>query len=253
MIVLQSHAPDPPDWIGRCLSSVADWARATGLTHRVIDDALFDYLPDDLRRRLADQPVVASDLARLAWMQAELDAGADAVLWLDADTLVAQPSRLLRPDTDHAFGREVWVQTDARGRLRSYVKIHNAAMWFADGNPWLTFYRHAAETILRAHAPGPVVAQIVGPKLLTALHNMVAAPVMETAGVLSPLVIADVLAGDGPALRRFRRDSAVAPAALNLCASSVSSGAVTPADMHRVIDRLLSDPDCLAATTAADR
>lgn len=250
--VLQSHAPDPPAWVRQCLASVARWARDRGYRHVVEGDALFDRLDASLRDKTRDQPVVASDLARLAWMDTELANGAPAVLWLDADTLICDPSRFRLPTADHALGREVWVQHDARGRLRSYIKVHNAAMLFAPTNPWLRFYRHAAEHIVRTHADGPMVAQLVGPKLLTALHNLVPAPVMEHAGVLSPLVIADVLAGGGPALDRLRRDSMTAPAAVNLCASSVRADALTDRQMTDLIAVLLDRPDCLADPAAAN-
>ena len=111
------------------------------------------------------------------------------------------------------------MQRDDRGRLRSYVKVHNAFLQFRAGNPFLAFYRHAAERVVRAHETGHMVPQIVGPKLLTVLHNLVGCPVVEEAAMLSPAVARDVVAGGGAALNEFRRRSPCRPAALNHCGS----------------------------------
>ena len=85
-----------------------------------------------------------------------------------------------------------------------------------------------------------MVPQLVGPKLLTALHNLAPFDVIDTAGVFSPAVIGDLLAGSGPALAQFLRDSPAPVAAANLCASSVRGGTVTESDMRRVIEQLLT-------------
>ena len=236
--VLQSCTPAAAQgWQQRCLDSVRAWATQQGHAHHWIDDALFDHLPDALRRRTAGQAVIASDLARLAWMQAALEDGAGAVLWLDADTLIVDPAQFRLPAADFAVGREVWVQADGR-RWRSYRKVHHACLLARPGNVALPFYRDAAARIILAHRDGHMVPQLLGPKLLTALHNLAPFPVVETAGVLSPAVIHDLLAGGGPAYARWQRDSAVLPAAVNLCASSVRSDAVSADAMIRLSEQL---------------
>lgn len=244
VVVLQSHRePLPAAWLARCLASVRHWADLRGYTYRFENDALFERLPADLRARTADRPAIAADLARLAACRAALDDGADAVVWLDADTLVVDPHGWRLPEADYALGREVWVQRES-GRVRDFVKVHNAYLLFRPGNPFLDFYRHAAERIVRAHA-GPMAPQIVGPKLLTALHNLVRCPVDERAAMLPPAVIEDLLAGGGAALDRFRRCSRAAPAALNLCASLVGRD-VGEGALVEAMDRLLEDPGALA-------
>ena len=55
-------------------------------------------------------------------------------------------------------------------------------------------YRHAAERILERHSGG-LVPQLIGPKLLAMLHNLLDFPVIETAGVLSPEVARDIVEG----------------------------------------------------------
>lgn len=243
-LVLQSHRrPLPGRWIGECLGSVRHWAAGQGHDYRFEDDALFLRLAADLRQRTAQQPVIAADLARLAAMDAALAEGYSAVVWLDADTLVIDPQRLRLPDAPYALGREVWIQGHKDG-FRAFVKVHNAFLLFRAGNPFLDFYRHAAERMVRRHA-GPMVAQFVGPKLLTALHNLVDCPVAEWAAMLSPAVMRDVLAAGGPALTLFRQRSREAPASVNLCGSLVGRE-LTEQQVEAVMARLLAAPAVLA-------
>lgn len=221
-VVIQSHRlPLPFNWLERCLESVRSWAAARGYDYRFEDDAIFERLDQDLREKTRDQLVVASDVARLAALQGALDEGYECAVWMDADMLVFEPDRLRLAPEDYALGREVWVQRSAPGRVRSYVKVHNAFLQFRAGNPFLTFYRHAAERIVRAHVPGRMVPQLVGPKLLTALHNVIRCPVVEEAAMLSPAVAEDLLAGGGAALSEFCARSRRRVAAVNLCGSLV--------------------------------
>jgi hypothetical protein len=60
---------------------------------------------------------------------------------------------------------------------------------------------------------------LVGPKLLTALDNMIQLEGSWAVGMASPLVVRDLAAGGGPALDRLRASTPGLPAALNLCAS----------------------------------
>lgn len=238
-VVIQSHRlPLPFDWLDPCLDSVRRWTASRGYDYRFEDDAIFDRLDDDLRRKTTAQPVVASDLARLAALQAALDAGYRCAVWMDADMLVFDPARLeLAPDA-YALGREVWVQRDDRGRLRAHVKVHNAFLQFRAANPFLAFYRHAAERIVRAHRPGRMTPQLVGPKLLTALHNVVHCPVVEEAGMLSPAVARDLLGGEGSALTVFTSRSTMAPAAVNLC-GSLAGGQFGARELRAIVAHLV--------------
>ena len=236
-LVLQSHTePLPYPWLADCLASVRAWAGANGFDYRFIDDVLFSVLGAEFDDVVARRKVVATDVARLLWLQRLLRDEYERVVWIDADVLVLEPDRLQLPPDDHAFGREVWVQRDGR-RLRAYRKIHNAVMCFSRGNDVLDFYLHAARRIVLAH-DGPMAPQLVGPKLLTALHNVVSFPVIETAAMLSPLVAADLLGGDGAALRLFNARSTVVPAALNLCGSMRAAGELHDDDLMALIARL---------------
>ncbi len=245
VVVIQSHrSPLPAPWYDACIASVSSWAAGRGFAYRWLGDELFAPLAAELRARLAARPVIASDLARLLSLRSALEEGFAAAIWMDADTLVLRPEALEVPPSDHAFGREVWVQQSAKGRLRSYEKIHNAFLKFAAGNPVLEFYIYAASRLLERHR-GPMVPQLIGPKFLATLDNIIEFPVLEEAAVLSPLVIEDLLAGGGPALELFLAGSRAAPAAVNLCGSMVAAGELSDEQMSAVISLLTAAPECL--------
>lgn len=140
------------------------------------------------------------------------------------------------PDGDFAPGREVWVQAHGGGH-RTYRKVHNAALLARHGTPVLPYYIRAAEQILRKHRPGHMVPQLIGPKLLTALHNIAAFEVWNDVGMLSPAVAQDLLGGGGPAMEQFLRDAGGWPPALNLCRSSVPGGALSDAQMRSMVEQ----------------
>lgn len=240
--VLQSfRTHDVPAWVTHCMATVRAWAERRGYAYRFMDDALFALVPDWFRDKAGHRPQVISDLGRLLWAKEVLERGeADRVLWLDADTLIVDAGGLTLPDdASFAFGREVWVQEGKGGTgLKVYRSVHNAASLFARGNPFLDFYIWTAQSILRRLDPaGGVPPQVVGPKLLTALHNMAGFPLLERFGALSPLVLRDLAEGGGPALERFRRESP-GIGAVNVCLSLAES----PAQLERA---LAAAPDLL--------
>ena len=240
-LVIQSHRqPLPFAWIQRCLDSVAGWADVNGYDYRFVDDELFDPLPAEILEKTANQPVIASDLARLYWLKHGLGEGFETVVWCDADFLVFEPSGFSLPDESYALGREVWIQRDPDGRLRDYVKVHNAFLMFRRGNHFLDFYLDSARRLLQA-SQGGMSPQFIGPKLLTAMHNVVQCPVLETAAMLSPPVIFDLLNGGGRALERLRLKSRLPPAAANLSASLAGREQLTEHRMQRLIACLLQD------------
>lgn len=224
-LVLQSHAPNvQPRWIQQCLASVRAWANQSGFHYQCLDDTLFDPVPSALRHKTRAQPVIATDLGRLLWIQRYLKQY-QRVIWCDADLLVFSPThfRPLVGSLGYAVGREVWVQADAKHprRWRIYTKVHNAFLLFERDNAFLDFYvRHAQQLLTELN--GPVPPQFIGPKLLTALHNVVQCPVQETAAMFSPAVIDAIYhAQRSPdsALSQLLRNSPQRPVAANLCAS----------------------------------
>ncbi|MGI9328585.1 MAG: hypothetical protein ACR2PZ_25445 [Pseudomonadales bacterium] len=241
-IVYQSHkTPLHPSWIHQCTASVREWATTQRFDYQLLGDELFDLLPRTLFAKVAQQRTIAADLARLRLLQRGLQQSYERVIWIDADVLILQTASWKVGDSSHGFGREVWVQETAQG-LKTYRKIHNAVMLFCQQDPVLEFYRLAAERVVERHRAGPLAPQIVGPKLLTALHNLVGFDVIEDAGMLPPLVAQGLLQGGGSALQAFNVASTMAPKALNLCSSLLDEQHQLGIDMHAVIASLL-DPD----------
>lgn len=238
-LVIQSHrTPLPADWLSPCLESVRHWTRTRGFKYRFLGDELFELIPNDIWDKTKAQKVVATDLARLLAMRDALKEGYERVVWCDADVLIHAPQRFDLPDAEYGLGREVWVQADGEGRKpRAYTKVHNAVMFYCAGNPFLEFYIDTAQRLLRLHQ-GRFVAQFIGPKLLSAIHNIAQCPVIETAGMLSPLVIKDLLAGGGPYLQLFRERSPQRPAAVNLCSSLTEAGEISDAEVAALVELL---------------
>jgi len=205
-----------------------------------LSDDLFDYVPGDLLEKVKDQRVIAADLARLNVLQDALSKGFETVVWLDADFLIFDPVNFVLPDELYAMGREVWVQFDKQGKLKVYKKVHNAFLLFRKGNSFLHFYAETAERLLRQNRGG-MPPQYIGPKLLTALHNVTQLPVMESAGMLSPLVIKDIVQGGGEALQQFIVHSPCPISGANLCISSREREELTCAEMEQLIGALVED------------
>lgn len=215
-IVIQSQRPGTlPRWQRRCCDSVRAWAKYHAYEYAFCGDELFRRLPPQLRTKLLEQRVVATDLARLLWIREHHNAGYDRVIWCDADLLIFEDFEPAH--RDHSFGREIWVQGRDKG-IHSYRRIHNAWLMFEADSPILPFYIDRAIAML-SKVQMPVVPQFIGPKLLSALHNIVGFNIEEAVGMISPLVMRDLLNGGGNALDEMRLSHEQPPCAANLCAS----------------------------------
>lgn len=239
-LVIQSHrSPLPFGWLESCLRSVKNWSEQCNFDYRFLGDELFGVLPDSFAVSKLPNKVIASDLARLLVLRDALEEGYPCVIWLDADFLIFNPDDFNLPDDLYAVGREVWVQETEKQKFKVYKKVHNAFLMFREGNSLLDFYIETAERLLEQNCGG-IPDQFIGPKLLTALHNVAQLPVLETAGMLSPAVIHDRLAGSGHALDLFHKNSPRAIAAANLCCSSCVQDEVDEISMNRIITSLLN-------------
>jgi hypothetical protein len=114
-------------------------------------------------------------------------------------------------------------------------------MMFRKGNTFLDFYTESAERLLSENTDR-MPPQFIGPKLLTALHNIVICPVMETAGMLSPMVIKDIIRGQGYVLDLFRKNSPTHICAANLSSSLTQQECISDTDMVRLIEVLTHSP-----------
>jgi len=252
-LVLQSHRfPLPHSWLRTCLESVELWATRNGFAYQFLGDEFFEILPPWVENKVGLQRVIATDLARLKWLQKYLSSEYERVIWLDADFLIFAPDsfNILSGENlpeKYALGREVWVQPECadafpHGKFKVYKKVHNAFLLFERGNHFLDFYTAHAERLLQKNR-GPIPPQFIGPKLLTALHNVIQCPVQEDAGMLSPWLIQELLMGGGPALKLFLKKSAQKPSAVNLCSSLVDDKQLADNDLERIIEILLADKE----------
>jgi len=239
-LVIQSHrSPIPYPWLNRCLESVRTWSEDNGYQYQFLGDELFDLVSDKIIKKTQDQKVIATDLARLLVMQKALSEGVDRVVWLDADFLIFDPINFVLTQESYAVGREVWVQLDNKKKLRAFKKVHNAFLMFQQGNVFLEFYIETASKLILQNK-GAMPPQFIGPKLLTALHNIALFPVMECAGMLSPLVIKNIVCGGGDALRLFLEKSMQTISGANICCSSIENEQLSELIVVDLVNTLLS-------------
>ena len=248
-LVIQSHnTPIQTSWLKACIASVERWCESNQFQYQFLGDALFDPLNLTILEKVKDQLVIATDLARLYALREGLKKF-DRVVWLDTDFLIFAPDQFVLPAQSelkegYMLGREVWVQQDKErpNKLKSYVKVHNAFLLFDRENSFLEFYLQHAERLLE-QCDGPMPPQFIGPKLLTALHNVIGCPVLESAGMLSPLVIDDLLSKGEQccALNLMKKKSPMPMAGANLCRSLVAQGQRSSEDMESLVAKLLKN------------
>jgi hypothetical protein len=245
-LILQSHSWQVlRGWIGTCVDSVRSWSEAREYDYRFLGDEIFELVPEWYKAKTDGRLPIQADLARLLLLRDALDQGYERALWFDADCLVFAPEALdIDAVTDScAFGRELWVAPDAKGRLKTWRSLHNAACLFRRGDPVLPFLIRATERVVAKADPSHIAPQMVGPKLLTALDAMGGFGRMDRVAGFSPAVLDDLAAGEGPALTVLRaalaKDGMPTPAAANLCAS-LCEGPEAEARMEAAIGRLLA-------------
>ena len=220
-LVIQSCSPDVRHtWIAQCLASVEAWSASCGFDYQYYGDEALQCTPDWYRAKLANRNPIVADLARLLLIRRALHDGYDQACWVDADVLLFAPDRLQLTFTQTcAFGRESWVTMDERGRTKVRHNVHNAICVFRVGCAVLPFLIHATQRIIRRVDSARISPQIVGPKLLSALHNIVGFDLIESVGAFSPAVIDELEQRPGAALAMLLEESPVALAGANLCAS----------------------------------
>ena len=204
-LVLQSAQPQRAQWLDTCLTSVESWAAQANYSYRFIGDELFDQVPDWYMRKVAGRMPIASDLGRLLWIKNLLDEGeADTVVWLDADVLVFAPALLkIAPVSSCVFGQELWIQKNLskrsaksgekprrqKGNWQARKNVHNALAAFRKGCPMLPFLIEVIQRMMHRVDANFIAPQMMGPKLLSNLHNLADFELMPSVGALSPEVI----------------------------------------------------------------
>ncbi|MDG2243209.1 MAG: hypothetical protein P8L66_06905 [Rhodospirillaceae bacterium] len=220
--VIQSYrTDDQPTWMSACLSSTETWAATNNWDYSFRGDDIFDLVPLDLREKFSTQIPLQIDIARLLWARNVLDndTTVERVIWLDADVFVFAPEVIhIDPEVDFAVGRQIWIQSGTGDEFRTYRQVHNAILVINRSTPVLDFLIQTVLTLAGRH-DGLAAPQFLGPKLLTALHNIVGFSVIDSVGMVSPLALRDLAAVDGPALTRLRSETKTPLGAVNLCSS----------------------------------
>ena len=234
-VVFQSfRAHAVPGAISQCLETVRSWAEARGYEYRFIDDALFDRVPAWFRAKVNENRLPMSDLARLKVARELLNDAFDRVIWFDADILIFAPDNFdVSNEIDYAFGHEIWVRRGDGTKLFVTEGLHNAISVFRRGNAFLDFYIQASEDSVR-DTDGDVLSHQIGPDFLNRHCDVIGPRIVHDVGLFSPLVIADIANGGGPALQAHMAASKGPIRAANLCLSFVgrsSSGVVVTEKM----------------------
>ncbi len=258
VLVLQSAQDSIPHWQQRCLTSVHAWALAQGYDYRLLDDELFAEVPDWYLAKVGGRMAIAADLGRLQWAQRLLQEGYDWVLWFDADTLIFAPDQLtLTLQEDCLFGQEHWVQPKSPDSRQWQVRknIHNAFAGFPKDCVVLPFLIKLILSMMGRVDPAHIAPQMMGPKLLSTLHNLADFDFLPEVGALSPAVLLDLQRepeSTGPLAVMCQAQPKPLVAA-NLCASLVDRLNPDPSmaqqQIDKAIDRLLG---CSAGLRSVD-
>ena len=256
-LVFQSFHRGPyPHWLTLCLQSVEHLADQRGWDYEFIGDELFDLLPLWFAEKVSGRGPILSDLGRLLAARERLKRYR-RVIWLDADVLIFAPERFTLPEGSFGFGRERWVQPRAKGRgWKIHRSVCNALCYFERDNPFLDFYIYTCQSTIKRANPEYIAPQMIGPKLLTALHNLSGFPLTECVGSASPDLLIDIMMGEGKALDYYLQrsnstssDSDISlniEAGLNLCHSLVDAETyrgmcLSETALDQAAERLLSE------------
>ena len=242
-VVYQSYRTvQVPDWINICLRSVREWAEQQGFAYRFFDDVMFSYAPDWYREKVANHVLLVSDLARLEIARELISEGFDRAIWIDADILIFDPNRFtVDIHEQFAFCREIWLDLADGNRLTWSSRVNNSVSVFLRDNAFLDFYRYACQQLVRnSEKPSPLA---VGTSFLTSLHPVLGFQLLTNVGILSPILMFEILNGTNQALQTYMSQVGQRLQAINLCASlggkRLLDLVVDDAAFARTVDRLL--------------
>jgi hypothetical protein len=256
-LVFQSYRTvNVPQWIDRCRDSVREWATRCGFDYQCLDDSFFAFAPQWYREHVNNEVLLVADLARLVAARTLLNDGYDRVVWIDADVLVFQPELFaITVENEYAFSKEVFIwpaalvhPSDTYGEsegLRPDFRVQNSVCAFVKGNSILDFYIHSCESLVRRQPPGQEIGRAaVGTRLLSWLYSNLPFPLIRGAALFGPLVLRDIAAGSGKALRLHSILFGEPVYAANLCGSFdkdvlPSSLRCTEGDYEQVVEQLL--------------
>ena len=154
----------------------------------------------------------------------------------------------IAPRTTCLFGYEYWVQRK-RGKTGFEVRgnVHNAVAAFRQDCPILPFLIEVIQRLMRRADPQHIAPQMMGPKLLSHLHNTVDFELARAVGAVSPEMLRELADTPGDAMQLWSSRVQEPMLAANLAASTTVELAAEPAaveaSLHAAIDALLSCAD----------
>jgi hypothetical protein len=199
------------------MASVRSWTLLRGFEYHFVDDRLFEYAPTWYRERVQHSILLVSDLARLI-VAKELLTEYDRAIWIDADFLIFEPSKLLVEQTQgYAFCRELWLEMDSKNQLGGGHRVNNAMSLFVRGNAILDFAIDACQSIVRQKTNHYKLD--VGTNFLTNLHAIVGFPLLDHVAMISPYLLINLVREISIPVRGYRKSFGSPMYAANLCSS----------------------------------
>lgn len=223
-LILQAYQHLPgagptPDWIERCMSSVAVWANERDYDYRRLSDGFFETVPAWFAARCGGQVHSVTDLARLLLMRQALAAEYDRVAWLDADVLVFDPDAL-SIDTESGFqfgyGHFVGVQADGTAYIGESGPNNGLLVAHRD-HPLLSFYIYAIEAIVRDAQPGTLSRTALGPEFIHRLAGLCPLECNLRFGWLTPAIQQELSVGQTRLAQLLAARQTIPLAAVDLC------------------------------------
>jgi hypothetical protein len=201
------------------MESVRRWAEGQQASYQFVGDELLGLAPEWFRQKAGRYTTIITDLARLLCIRQFLSAGADRVLWIDADVIIFRPDSLrIDPDLSYAYSKEVWCLKDEKHEIKTLLKINNAACLFRNTTASLTHLNQYIDHCLSTVEQTEKIADhtLIGTRHLTA-QGFTRLPVLPGFGLLSPTVMNAILTGDNEVLARFTQQHDGPICAANLC------------------------------------
>jgi len=239
-LVIQSYRREAvPQWIDRCLASVAGWARLRGYDYLLTGDEAFALCGTDYLAQVGDNKRSITNLCRLELLRNAHRDGYERAVWLDADVLVFDPGAFAVTGVRrYAFARETYLSIPSPGAWRGISAVNNSAIVCMRGEPDLDFLI-AATRHVAAHRQIRTNYQ-VGGDLIKGLRASLQFETLGDVAMLSHGAMRAIVQNAEPILRAQARLHGTPVHAANLCATENYTPPLPESDTLRVIDVLLA-------------
>lgn len=203
-----------------CQRSVVEWAERKGYEYELKGDEFWCVVGEDFAGKVRHHALPLSDLSRLLWARQYLSAGFDSVIWFDIDVLIFDAANFDIPrHKPFVFCAEVWPLFNDNGQQPIYERRINNSVFLATSANHLDFLIYASEAIAHRDSSRKFEPRRVGTFFLTDLGRIVPIPLINTIGIINPMLHAELCSTSGPHLASYRRNHGGLLHAANLCMS----------------------------------